>query len=150
MSKHFDGSVSHSTSDNKKLITFPVAHLCVQQAGEAEWQGLQKPEVWHALLTHGSHICCLKKNPQAQVSTKFLGLPSRTADHASTKPKVVFPGSSLDCRQNGLPCSYSFAGRKNGGDVQVWQDKVRFYNSRTLPHVLSLSLHLIGLTSNGV
>lgn len=150
MNKHFDGSVSRSTSDNKKLITFPVAHLCVQQAGEAEWQGLLRPGVWHAPLTYGSHICCLKRNPQAPASTKCLGLPGGAADHASTQPKAVFSRTSLDCRQKGLPCTYPFAGRKNGGDVRVWQDKVRIHNLWALPHVLSLCLHLISLISNGV
>lgn len=93
MNKHFDGLISHSTSDNKKLITFPVAHLCVQQAGEAEGQGLLTPEVWHALPTHGSHVCCLKKGPQ-EVSTKCLGLTCRAADHSSMQHKVFFLGSS--------------------------------------------------------
>lgn len=98
MNKHFDGSISHSTSDNKKLITFPVAHLYVQHAGEAEWQGLRTPGRCLALPAHRLCVCCLKESPQVQ-PTKYLGLTRRDSDHDSTAQSVFFLGISLGYRE---------------------------------------------------
>lgn len=105
-----------------------MAHLYVQQAGEAEWQGLLTLGRWHALPYHRLHICRLKESPQAQFSTKCLGLTCRASDHASTACFFFSWGPHEAAEKKGSLVLNILQVEKNGGDVQVWQDKVIIHN----------------------
>jgi len=76
MNKHFDGSISHPTSDNKKLITFQMAHLYVLHTEEGD-------------LPRGSRVaaCCAEPKEVAHTAhiqltqLQLKGEPTNTVLH---------------------------------------------------------------------